>query len=137
MGLLAKILSDSEQYNAYYSVLEQSVYKVCEKADPIIVEDLLNLCKTHNYLRNCLLGDYSTEKEIKVSKKTVTLLEKLSYVDGAVEDCKINLHMDDKYEAIIRDFLSNRELSLMNLSQFLLSFPGRFLMKPDTNRVGY
>ena len=135
IGLLAKILSDSDQYDSYYRVLEQSIYKACDKADPEVVGDLIKLCKAHNYFRNCLAGDYSTNKEIEVSKKSYTILKQLSYLDEIMPDGKINLHVDEKYEAIVRGFTSGRVMSLMEVCQFLLTYHGRLVMNPEMTLV--
>ena len=135
VGLLAKILSDSDQYDSYYSVLEQSIYKACDKADPEVVNDLIKLCKAHNYFRNCLAGDYSTNKELEVSKKSYAILKQLSYLDEIMPDGKINLHVDEEYEAIVRGFISGRVMSLMEVSQFLLTYHGRLVMNPEMTLV--
>ena len=113
-------------------MLEQSIYKACDKADPEVVGDLIKLCKAHNYFKNCLLGDYSTNKEIELSKKSQAILKQLSYLDEIMPDGKINIDLDEKYEAIVRDFIRGRAvIPLLEVSQFLLTYHGRFVMNPE------
>ena len=69
--------------------------RVSNNLDEIIIDDMLKLSSSKNYLRACMNGDFEINKDILVNKKTIDKL-KGSKVLGKIYNQKFYFFIYEK-----------------------------------------
>ncbi len=136
-GFLSKLYLEPELYDGYYRVVEQVLLEMCPADDPVVVRELVSLCRQRNYLVRCLRGDSSeTAVRLRLDRRTVEALIAAGYVsatDAARATGMLALHINETTAGLCREFVQRNRgsMTILKLAQMLTVQPGRFMMRPE------
>ena len=133
--LEVKFLLDQKQYEAYYEVFKKILSKYFNKGDMIVVSEILNLCRERNYFIRYKNGDKNRSIKLKLSPKTINELSRIGFIKTLSDKEKsnlVNMSIDPVVAKQMENFVDNHpKIKLLDLTQFLMLYSGKFLMKPD------
>ena len=140
-GLFAKICLDQKQYDAYYVVFDKVLSKFFSKKDMVVVSEILKLCRERNYFMRYKNGDNNRLVSLKVLPETMEALIKTDFIKPNTEDKKsnlINMSVDPVVAKKMEEFIDNHpKMTLLDLTQVLMLYSGKFLMKPINSTANY
>lgn len=134
-GILARLLLNDDEYEAYYRLIGRILGELLPDVPPATVAELLILCRERNYIRKLIRGDARAEARIEMSPATLGLLREGGYLrpdHSAFRDGVLDVALDDvTRRGIAEAFEPHRgRVSNFALSQIMQSFIGRLHMDP-------
>ena len=140
-GLFAKICLDQKQYDAYYVVFNKVLSSFFSKEDMIVVSEILKLCRERNYFMRYKNGDNNRSLTLKLLPKTMAALADIDFIKLNDENKKsnlINMSVDPVVAKKMEEFIDTHpKITLLNLTQVLMLYSGKFLMKPINSTSNY
>ncbi len=140
-GLFAKILMDQKQYDAYYVVFNKVLSKFFSEKDMVVVSEILNLCRERNYFIRYKNGDNNRSLSLKLLPETIDALIETGFVTSNSKDKKSNsiqMSVDPVVAQKMEEFIDNHpKMALLDLTQVLMLYSGKFLMKPINSTKEY
>lgn len=136
-GFLSKLYLEPELYDAYYRVAEQVLLEMFPAEEPVVIREIVRLCRERNYLIRCLRGDASqTSMRMRLDQRTIAALVEAGYVamtDPARTTGVLALRINDTTAALCREFVDRNRgaLTILKVAQMLIVQPGRFMMRPE------
>ena len=140
-GLFAKILMDQKQYDSYYVVFNKVLSKFFSKKDMIVVSEILKLCRERNYFIRYKNGDNNRSLTLKLMPETIEALIETGFIKPNSKDNVLNsikMSVDPIIAKKMEEFIDNHpKMTLLDLTQVLMLYSGKFLMKPINSTKEY
>ena len=140
-GLFAKICLDQKQYDAYYIVFNKVLSKFFSKKEMIVVAEILKLCRERNYFMRYKNGDNNRSLSLKLLPETMNALAETGFIKLNNIEKKsnlINMSVDPVVAKKMEEFIDNHpKMTLLDLTQVLMLYSGKFLMKPINSTSNY
>ena len=137
LGLFAKICMDQKQYDAYYVVFNKVLSKFLSKKDMVVASEILKLCRERNYFMRYKNGDKNRSSSLKLLPETTDALIETGFIKSNTKDKKSNsiqISIEPVIAKKMEKFIDNHpKMTLLDLTQILINYAGRFLMKPINN----
>ena len=129
MWVLVKFLKSKEVYNQFLQEFKKSILRVSNNLDEIIIDDMLKLSFSKNYLRACMNGDFEINKDILVSKKTIDKLKEVKILGKIYNQNFISLSIEKKLAKSIITTLPSVDTNDLSFSQYIQNFGINMQMK--------
>ncbi len=134
MWVLVKLLRSNEVYDQFLDEFKKSVIKISNKIDKEILNDLILLSKSRNFLRSCLNGKFDFKKEIPLSNKTVEKLREVKLLKDHFNFNSVYLLMDKRIgKDIISTLPDLNNVNDLQFSQYIQRFGINLQMKIQTS----
>ena len=129
MWVLVKFLKSKEVYNQFLQEFKKSILRVSNNLDEIIIDDMLKLSSSKNYLRACMNGDFEINKDILVNKKTIDKLKEVKVLGKIYNQNFISLSIEKKLAKSIITTLPSVDTNDLSFSQYIQNFGINMQMK--------
>jgi len=107
----------------------------------IVVSEILKLCRERNYFMRYKNGDNNRSLTLKLLPKTMAALADIDFIKLNDENKKsnlINMSVDPVVAKKMEEFIDTHpKITLLNLTQVLMLYSGKFLMKPINSTSNY
>jgi radical SAM superfamily enzyme YgiQ (UPF0313 family) len=130
-GLLARLLCNPAEYLDFCRKTEDIVLTMTEEQDARVVQEIVQFCRSRNFVFQSLEGNSEVGAKVSLSKKTIASLSKSQYFDETYiptfdETC-IKLSMPLATKNMINESLHEfkQAPSILKMSQLLETFRGR------------
>ena len=136
----ARLYLNPDEYDAYYSQIEKAVRKLDPDSSPIIIGDLLHLCRERNFMLRFLNKTPQSSASVELSPATLEALVDCEYLPPdheALQTGVLNLYFNDvtKREIMEAPHLRKGSVSLFGMSQAMQNFLGRIHLEPRLAEV--
>ena len=140
-GLFAKICLDQKQYDAYYIVFNKVLSMFFDKKEMIVVAEILKLCRERNYFMRYKNGDNNRSLSLNLLPETIDALTETGFIKSNGKGKKsnvINMSVDPVVAKQMEEFIDTHpKMTLLDLTQVLMLYSGKFLMKPINSTANY
>lgn len=135
---LSYLILSQKHYNAFYDLMQNVLFSHFPSVNMLIVSELLKLCKTRNYVINCLKGETETFISVPLSDETIEQLVKISYLKVSEEinfPKTILLTIDKLLAKSIYDLLKDSNRQIQAISLLNQKFYGKSYLTPTNEPV--
>jgi len=123
---LAYLMLSMERYESFYQLIRVVLSRYFPALPAAILEELLHLCKTRNYIVRCLSGKTETHVSLSLSDETIEQLQNMHYLGsrtGEKAPSRIQLEINESMAQSIRDSLQRTTPHVQALSLLFQKFP--------------
>ena len=107
----------------------------------IVVAEILKLCRERNYFMRYKNGDNNRSLSLKLLPETIDALAETGFIKLNGKEKKsntINMSVDPVVAKKMEEFIDTHpKMSLLDLTQVLMLYSGKFLMKPINSTANY
>jgi len=107
----------------------------------IVVAEILKLCRERNYFMRYKNGDNNRSLSLKLLPETMNALAETGFIKLNNIEKKsnlINMSVDPVVAKKMEEFIDNHpKMTLLDLTQVLMLYSGKFLMKPINSTSNY
>jgi radical SAM superfamily enzyme YgiQ (UPF0313 family) len=129
MWVLVKFLKSKDVYNQFLKEFKKSILEISNNLDETIIDDMLKISGSQNYLRSCLDGDFKIDKEISVNSLTIDKLKEVKILSKDYNENYISLSMEKKLSRTIISTLPSVDTADLSFSQYIQDYGINMQMK--------